>query len=125
MRVFVTGATGFIGGYLADELLREHDVTCLCRKDSKPLREMGCNVVIGDVADASIGDAEAVFHLAGVIDEARKDIFDVNAKGTERIAGECKRKNARLVHMSSVAVVGEPKYLPVDESHPLNPRNAY
>lgn len=124
MRVFVTGATGFIGGYLVDELLREHDVTCLCRRDSSLLTGMGCDVVVGDLTDASIGDAEAVFHLAGVIDE-RKDMFDVNVKGTRKIAEECQRKNARLVHMSSVAVVGEPKYLPVDEKHPLNPKTAY
>lgn len=125
MRIFVTGATGFIGGYLVDELLRQHDVTCLCRRNSPLLTGMGCDIIVDDISNASIGDAEAVFHLAGVIDEHRRDIFDVNVKGTKKIAEECQRKNARLIHMSSVAVVGEPKYLPIDEKHPLNPKNAY
>ncbi len=126
MKVFITGATGFIGGFLVRELAKSHDVTCLCRREEKWVKDLGCEILKGDVtSDFSIEDAEAAFHLAAIIDEKRKDIFKVNVGGTKRVVEECKKKNARLIYLSSVAVIGEPEYLPVDEKHPQNPKNAY
>ena len=72
MRVFVTGASGWIGSAAVDELLAEgHEVTGLARSDSSAaaLQAKGAHVLRGDLDDlASIRDgaeaAEAVLHLA-------------------------------------------------------------
>jgi len=54
VKVFVTGATGFIGTYVAD-LISEtgHAIRCLVRKtsDTSRLKKLGAEFVVGDVTD--------------------------------------------------------------------------
>jgi uncharacterized protein YbjT (DUF2867 family) len=72
MRVFVTGASGWIGSAVVDDLLTAgHQVTGLARSDTSAaaLEAKGAQVRRGDLDDVdSIGagakDAEAVIHLA-------------------------------------------------------------
>jgi uncharacterized protein YbjT (DUF2867 family) len=55
MRIFLTGATGYVGGAVLDALLRGgHAVTALVRNNEKAARiaEKGAHPVIGDLADA-------------------------------------------------------------------------
>ena len=72
MRVFVTGATGYIGRPLADELLRlGHAVRALVRPGSEGKLAPGCEAVIGDALDAStfqdrVAPADAFVQLVGV-----------------------------------------------------------
>jgi nucleoside-diphosphate-sugar epimerase len=72
MRVFVTGASGWIGSAAVDELLAAgHDVTGLARSDASAaaLKAKGVHVLRGDLDDlaaiaSGAGAAEAVLHLA-------------------------------------------------------------
>jgi nucleoside-diphosphate-sugar epimerase len=72
MRVFVTGASGWIGSAAVDELLAAgHDVTGLARSDASAaaLQAKGVHVLRGDLDDlaaiaSGAGAAEAVLHLA-------------------------------------------------------------
>ena len=90
----------------------------------------------GDISDpAPVQDAlkqvEVVFHLAADV-KIMKSIddpltnFEVNVRGTLNLLTACvSAKMKRFVYCSSAAVYGEPKRLPVDEEHPLNPESPY
>ena len=72
MRIFITGATGYIGGAVAPALLdRGHELTALVRPetDSKKLRDRGVAIVAGDLSSLpsladSLAGYDAYLHLA-------------------------------------------------------------
>ena len=118
MRAFVTGATGFIGGHVAQRLAEGGwSVTALARSPDRAaaLREAGVTIVPGDVTEPKTLEgpmrrADAVFHLAawyqlGVNDRMR--MFQINVKGTENVIRAAADAGvARIVHCSSVAALG-------------------
>src|ERR1019366_10617886 len=97
MRVLVTGASGFIGGILGAELLREeHDVAALVRRPgSEPA---GTRAAVGDLGDgARLGEILArarprgVIHLAAEIASQRSESKrrEVDVEATRRRLGAC------------------------------------
>ena len=72
-----------------------------------------------------------ILHLAAIVsvDEAYRDPINtirVNVMGTANLLELARRVDAqKFVYASSVAVYGEPEYLPIDEEHPLKPANLY
>src|SRR5947199_9775697 len=114
MRVFVTGATGFVTGAATRLLLaRGDDVVALVRDPERARGLTGASLVRGDLADAdamrnAMRDADAVIHGAaiyeiGVRDERRRAMFETNVRGTERvlsIAGEL--GISRIVYISTI-----------------------
>ncbi|MEE9167844.1 MAG: NAD-dependent epimerase/dehydratase family protein [Candidatus Neomarinimicrobiota bacterium] len=76
MRVFVAGGTGFVGGYVLEELvLREHDAVVLVRSGSERKLPKGFKgeIVSGDALNFSMpSDCDAVIHLIGILREFRR-----------------------------------------------------
>jgi uncharacterized protein YbjT (DUF2867 family) len=109
MKVFVTGATGFVGGHLLQALTRRgHEITCLVRSTGRlsiPARE-----VVGDatrpegLAEAMAG-MEAAIHLVGIIREfpARGITFHrLHVEATRNVVAAARQAGvARYLHMSS------------------------
>jgi len=96
--VFVTGATGFVGGRLAERLTEAGGrVRCLARPTSnrRRLATLDVEFVDGDLTDRAalrrgVEGADVVFHLAGLTREARRGDFDaVNRVGTRNVAEVC------------------------------------
>lgn len=113
MHVFLTGATGFIGGYILRELrAHDHTVRCLVRDPDARLAEEGPSVekVVGDVTEAAslegaMDGCDAVIHLVGIIEEnpARDVTFEaVHVEGTIHVVRAAKEAGIdRFIHMSA------------------------
>ncbi|MCI0570201.1 MAG: NAD-dependent epimerase/dehydratase family protein [Myxococcaceae bacterium] len=137
MRSLVTGASGFLGGFLVRRLLAEGEqVRCLVRPraDVSALAGLSCERADGDVTDAAslaraVAGVDVVFHLAGIRRApSREPYFRVNAEGTRRVceAMVASASARRLVLCSSLAAVGPstPERAHTEED-PLRPSEWY
>jgi nucleoside-diphosphate-sugar epimerase len=138
MEILVTGATGFVGRHVADELARSgRRVRCLVRPsaDASELERAGYGIVRGEVLDqgsldAAVRGADAVVHVAGLI-AARsfREMRRVNEEGVGRLAAACSRAPApprRFVLISSLAAAGPSRRgRPVREEDPPRPVSRY
>jgi uncharacterized protein YbjT (DUF2867 family) len=114
MKVFLTGATGFVGKNMLKRLLAEgHSVRALVRdpQKAKELAQSGVELVAGDVAggtglDQGMQGCDAVIHLVGIIVEKGTDTFErVHHLGTRNVVQTAKRTGIkRFVQMSALGV---------------------
>jgi UDP-glucose 4-epimerase len=133
--VYLTGGTGFLGSHLR-EILAESDVevTLLVRPGTSVTPRTTESIVRGDVTDPetlSVAGHETVAHLAartsigGAIESPRKT-WTTDATGTLNVLEAVRRADIdRFLYASTSSVYGKPTYLPVDEEHPVNPREPY
>lgn len=127
--VFITGASGFIGGKLAERLLAAgRRVRVLARRPLPALEKLGAEIVPGDLHDLpaltrGCEGAGTVFHAAGRVGVwgPTEEFFYVNVGGTQNVIGACRTAGVgRLVYTSSPSVVYNGGDLSgVDESAPL------
>jgi CDP-glucose 4,6-dehydratase len=144
--VFITGATGLVGGWLTKRLL-EHgaSVTALVR-DWVPASEFvkkglaeRVNVVRGDISSSCVleralgeYEIEVVFHLAaqtivGIANRNALSTFESNIRGTWNLLEACRRspKVKSIVLASSDKAYGEQPILPYKEDMPLRGKHPY
>lgn len=145
-RVFLTGATGLVGGWLAERLAAEGaDVVTLVRDWVPHSRLLGSGtaakvtMVRGDVCDQellerAIGEyeIETVIHLAaqtivGIANRNPISTFETNIAGAWRLFEACRRCPTvkQVVFASSDKAYGEAEVLPYDEGTPLNGLHPY
>ncbi len=142
MKVLVTGGAGFIGSLLVDKLIeKENEVVVIDnlstgRKENINSSARFYEIDIGDNDKLNIifevEEPEIVLHLAAnaLLRKSIEDpIYDAkcNILGTINVLECCRKNNIKKIIYTSTggARVGEPKYLPVDEKHPLNPISPY
>jgi nucleoside-diphosphate-sugar epimerase len=131
MKVFATGATGFIGGHVAGKLRERGDeVVCLVRNPEKgrDLAALGCELVSGDLGDeatiaAGMDGCDAVIHGAAVYEvgipkREHSAMYDANVLGTERVLRAALEKRIpKVIYISTVAAFGNTDGQVVDESY--------
>ena len=117
-RIFLTGATGFIGRRLAAALAARGDrLFCLVRDTSRAraLEELGATLVHGDVSDdvairRGMKDAELAYHVAGIYDTGVVDegaLERVNVDGTRVFLQHARYAEvSRLIHVSTAVALG-------------------
>lgn len=120
--IFLTGGTGFLGGYLAPALVEHgYRLRALVRPFSIPnratlLKELGCEIIPGDLhlpegfAPALEG-VGTVIHLAAIVEGGRKRLLQTNWQGTAglvRVAGAAGVE--RIVHLSSLGATPNPRF---------------
>jgi dihydroflavonol-4-reductase len=131
MKIFMTGATGFIGGEIARRLrARGDEVVALVRnpEKAKALQQIGCQLAGGDLTDSAaihtgMQGADAVIHCAAVYDigipaSQRPAMYDANVKGTENVLGAAlELKVPKVVYVSTIGAFGNTEGQVVDETY--------
>ena len=145
--LLVTGADGFIGSHLTEELVRQgYKVKAFvyynsfnswgwldqCADDIKGRFE----VITGDIRDAygvkeSMKGCDAVLHLAALIGipfsyQSPSAYVDTNIQGTLNVLQAARELGIRrVIHTSTSEVYGSAKFVPITEDHPLQGQSPY
>ena len=146
-KVLVTGADGFIGSHLVEELLaQDYDVKAFVYYNSfntwgwidtfSQEKKDAIEIFAGDVRDhnavrEAMKDVDVVCHLAALIAipysyYAPDAYVDVNIKGTLNVLQAARDLNIERVLVTSTSeVYGTAKYVPIDEKHPFQGQSPY
>lgn len=137
--IAITGASGFIGSRVVQQLRTTHPEWNLLTLDNRYRGQVesveGVEIDHADVRDRSrleecFEGADIVFHLAAVsgvddCDENADLAYEVNVTGTNNVAWFCRKTGAALVFPFSMAVLGDPETFPITADLPRNPMNWY
>jgi uncharacterized protein YbjT (DUF2867 family) len=121
--ILVIGASGFVGGYLSRQLLAGgYKVRCLVRNPDKvqTLADSGCEIVKGDISDASLvqlalQSMDAVYISIHTLapqhaGTAERDFMDIELNGLQNIVDGCKLQNVhRLIYVTSLGISADSK----------------
>ena len=146
-KILVTGADGFIGSHLVEELVRrEYDVRAFVYYNSfnswgwldhsNPEVKKTIEVVAGDIRDPygvrqAMKGCDVVLHLAALIAipysyHSPETYVDTNIKGTLNIVQAARELGVeRVIHTSTSEVYGTARQVPIAEDHPLQGQSPY
>lgn len=139
MNILVTGGLGYVGSHLCDRLFENNNIVILdnfSNNINSVRKQKNVEIVNGDICDKKIvddilGDIDIIVHTAAQTSVAKSIeniIYDVdnNINGTINLLDAVRRSDVeRFIYISSAAVYGIPKYLPLDERHTTNPIYPY
>lgn len=134
MHILVTGAAGFLGREVVEQLLARGDkVRALIRSEAKagPLRERGVEIVLGDirspeVARTAVQGMDAIYHCAAAVGAhfTGREIWDTNLNGVRALLDAVQEAGrGRVVLVSSVNVLGTRNLDPATEETPSRRSN--
>lgn len=140
--VLVTGASGFTGSRLTNELARRGNrVRALVRKssnlnllDQSQIDSGAIELCYGDLSDGqsvddAVRDVQQVYHVAALYRAAKfadQVYWDINVEGTRRVLKAARRHAVqRVLHCSTIGVHGGVRTIPADESSSFAPSDVY
>lgn len=146
-KILVTGADGFIGSHLTEELVRSgHNVRALVLYNSfnswgwldyapKNIKD-SLEVFPGDIRDPhrvnqAVKSCEVIIHLAALVAvpysyHSPDTYVDTNIKGTLNILQAARSLDVeKVVHTSTSEVYGSARFIPINEEHPLQGQSPY
>ena len=142
-KILVTGADGFIASHLCEHLISKNSkVTALLRRNSggifKNLNKIkqSVNIKWGDTQDLALlieitKNVDIIYHLAAQ-SHVGHSLYNPYETITNDVIStlnvvEAARKNnvKKIIHAGSSEIYGDPKYVPIDIKHPLQPRSPY
>lgn len=133
--ILVSGATGFIGKFLIDELIEKgyKNITALVRltSDTALLESKGVKLIYADISDENSLNAisekyDIIFHCAGFVNNNVKMLQAVNTRGTRNLCQLAYSKGtSKFIYVSSVAVNSGNTQIPLNEDLPYSATNTY
>jgi NAD dependent epimerase/dehydratase len=147
MKIFVTGADGFIGSHLVERLIKlGHKVKAftfynfrgsngwLDSIDKKLLKDL--HIISGDIRDYNFlekqtKDVDVIYHLAALIAipysyHSPQSYIDTNITGTYNILKSTQKNNiSKILITSTSEVYGTAQTVPIKENHSLNAQSPY
>jgi NAD dependent epimerase/dehydratase len=147
LRVFITGASGFIGSHLVEKLIKtDVNVRGMVHYNSRNdwgLLELlpknildEVDVISGDIQDPffvrrAVKGCDVVFHLSSLIGipysyVAPSSYISTNVQGALNIMQACLEEGVKkVVHTSTSEIYGTAQYVPIDENHSLQGQSPY
>jgi len=144
LKILITGGAGFVGSHLVDHFLKGGYETVVfdnfysgkIENIRQYMNNESFHLIKGDVrsledVEKAVKSVDVVCHLAAIVNiplsiENPLLVEEVNVKGTLNLLEACVKHNVRrFVYVSTCAVYGEARYLPIDEEHPTNPLSPY
>jgi NAD dependent epimerase/dehydratase len=146
-KMLVTGAAGFVGSHLVEELIKmglpvrayihynsRNDLGNLSLLSADIFKEL--EILSGNIEDSysvqrAVRGCDTVFHLAALIGIpysylAPESYINTNVRGTLNIMQACNNENVeKVVHTSTSETYGTAIYTPIDEKHPLQGQSPY
>ena len=148
MKIFLTGADGFIGSHLAELLVKKgFNVKALTYYNSfnswgwldhinQKVRK-DIEIITGDIRDEQLisntikKKIDVVINLAALIGipysyRAPKSYIDTNVYGLMNILNSARKSNIeKIIHTSTSEVYGNPVFIPITEEHPVSGQSPY
>lgn len=128
MRIYVTGASGFVGGAVVKAFAGRHDLLAMSRspKSDTKIQGLGARPVraeLGWVSPDSLAGVDAIVHCAAFVEDwgPWKSYWEINVDGTRQLLDVAKTAGVkRFIHIGTEAALfkGQPM-VDVDETYPL------
>jgi nucleoside-diphosphate-sugar epimerase len=134
MRLFITGASGFIGGAIARHLHAAHEIAAMARSEESAavIQALGAAPVacsLSTVTPDHLAGFDAVIHAAAFVSPigSREQFRQTNVEGTKRLlAAASLARVRRFIHISTEAVLFRGQHMrDIDESYPYPRRTPF
>ena len=128
MRIFITGASGFVGGATAKSLSKNHTVLAMSRTKRSDAGIKACGgepvrCALGSVDAKLLEGVDAIVHAAAKVEEfgSLKDFWTINVEGTKQLLEAAKKAGVtRFIHIGTEASVFYGQHMVnIDETEPL------
>jgi len=144
-KLLITGATGFIGSHLCEMSVEKgYDVIGFDRYNSEnshgwlqnSIHKKNIELILGDIRDYDsvynvMKNCDTVFHLAALVGIPYSYVsplayLKTNVEGTYNVLEAAKNLKVKNILVTSTSeVYGSAKYIPMNETHPLNAQSPY
>jgi len=134
MKIFLTGASGFIGGAVAEKLQEKHEIYGMARseKSVEKLKSMGIRPVrtaLNEVKIENIKGCKAVIHCAAFVEQwgSREQFWKTNVEGTRQLLEVARAAGVkRFIHLGTEAAFfyGQ-DMIDIDETYPYPKRSPF
>ncbi len=137
MKIAITGATGFLGKSLAEDLAKKgHELYLHARSEEKSeaIKDLAAKLIVSDICDKDaikelVTGADVVVHTVSNFRSASgppESYTEINLNGTINTFERAREAGVkRFVHISTIGVLGDIKECPASETTEFNPGDNY